>query len=173
MEGLSTELREALRNATLRGRCETQEKDGIEWFLDGAHTADSLEEVARLFKSKPRRDGERRALLFNQQERDVVPLLRSLAGQGQGDDVFDLALFTRNDVLSQTEGADISAQKLAAEAMRNTSPQTECSAWDNVTAAVEHIKELTAGGGTYRVLVTGSFHLVRAALQVLDPEGVE
>ncbi len=166
---------EALKSATLRGRCETSQKGGVEWFLDGAHTADSLAEVSRIFMGKPRRKGECRILVFNQQDRDVVPLVKALVqGAGEGkDNIFDLALFTRNDVLPQTT-RDTSAQEAAMEAARELSPQTKRSAWDNVTAAVEHIYAMAGEGqGPCRVIVTGSFHLVRSVLQVLDPGGVE
>src|SRR6185436_13102988 len=55
LEDTPADFKEAMRTTTLRGRCETVHRNAVEWFVDGAHTADSLTQVARLFVSTPRR----------------------------------------------------------------------------------------------------------------------
>ena len=179
LDDVPAAFRAAMRTTTLRGRCETVAAGGVEWFVDGAHTADSLGEVARLFAGRARGTRERRVLLFNQQERDTAALVGALVrGAEDGDDgggggVFDLALFTRNEVVA-ARAADVTAQEAAAAAMRALSPVTESTVWDNVSGAVGYIQGLAAAGDdSYRVYVTGSFHLVRAVLQVLRPEDAE
>jgi len=173
---LSDEEKEALRSAWLKGRGEMLQRDGVDWFIDGAHTADSLGQVVKLFmSSRPRHPGERRVLLFNQQERAVAPLVAAIVqGARQAGEQFDVAVFTTNDATVKQGARDAPAQEVAMESMRETSPQTESSTWDNVTSAVDHIKALAReAGGPCRVCVIGSFHLVRAVLQVLDPNEVE
>ncbi|KAI0198250.1 FolC bifunctional protein [Astrocystis sublimbata] len=91
LENIPTEFTSALQNARLRGRCETieDEEGPITWLIDGAHTTESLAEVARWFVGKLRSESENGwgrdkqmalnvILLFNQQDRDAAKLLSGL-----------------------------------------------------------------------------------------------
>ena len=180
LENLPGDWVDALRETSLRGRCETIiDEGGVEWLIDGAHTADSLAQVSKLFMGKPRAQGDKevRVLMFNQQERDTAALVRELsrgaAEGGGGDGLFEHAIFTRNEAAPSTAG-NLSVQEAAMAAMQELSPETECSVRDNVTDAVRHVQQLAARTeGRVRVLVTGSFHLLRAVLQVLRPDEVD
>ncbi|KAK5631546.1 hypothetical protein RRF57_007260 [Xylaria bambusicola] len=178
----------ALQYARLRGRCETHEDEHapITWLIDGAHTAESLTEVARWFSSKISQATPRgkTILLFNQQDRDAAELVNGLlkdikanipssAGE-KGAQLFTHAIFPRNDLKprdSNEPDRDLSVQSAAAEALRANNRATSTSVLDNVADAVAAARALaTRHGGQTTVLVTGSLHLVGALLRTLEPD---
>ncbi|KAI0011941.1 FolC bifunctional protein [Xylariaceae sp. FL0662B] len=170
-----------LRQARLRGRCETRREGNCTWFIDGAHTAESLEEVAKWFAEKRVSLADARTvLLFNQQDRNAANLLGGLyesieraSGTAQGA-IFDLAIFTRNDLESRAPGEperDLTVQQAATDAMRQLCPQTETFVVDNVGEAVAKVRALAQSDNVkFGVLATGSLHLVGALLRTLEPE---
>lgn len=169
---LGERFSERLRLARLRGRCETRQEDNFSWFIDGAHTADSLEEAAKWFAAKRKAlpSETKVVLLFNQQERDVTRLLGGLLGEST---IFDYALFTRNEIQRRTENEperDLSVQQAAQDAMQQLCPMTASTIVDNVGEAVNKIKELQSDGEKVAVLATGSLHLVGALLRTLEPD---
>lgn len=176
---------EGLRQARLRGRCETRQEDDITWLIDGAHTAESLREVARWFASKGSTAANtRHVLLFNQQERDAAKLLEGLYSGIQQNSpppgaaaIFDKAVFTRNELQPRSgEEAerDMSVQDAGAQVFSRLSPNSQTVVYDNVADAVSEVrKSETVQGNTMEktiVLVTGSLHLVGALLRVLEPD---
>ncbi|KAI8959822.1 FolC bifunctional protein [Daldinia sp. FL1419] len=179
---LAERFSDGLRSARLQGRSETREYDDFTWFIDGAHTAESLEEVGKWFAGKRQSvAGDARVvLLFNQQERDVASLLNSLyrgiekeSGVPK-DNLFDYAVFTRNDIRRRTTEEperDLAVQQAAADAMQTLSPKTETAVVGSVDEAVEKIKAAKRpDGARVVVLATGSFHLVGALLRTLEPD---
>jgi folylpolyglutamate synthase len=193
LEDISSSFTSALQYARLRGRCETREDEHapITWLIDGAHTAESLTEVARWFAGKRSQDTPRAntVLLFNQQDRDAAKLVRGLledigsnSQNLEGGPVFTHAVFARNDlqrrVMSSEESEperDLSVQQAAAEALRVMAPGTSTSALDNVADAVAEVRALAnrnnqIDGERTTVLVTGSLHLVGALLRTLEPD---
>ncbi|KAK4153332.1 folylpolyglutamate synthase [Chaetomidium leptoderma] len=175
LKDLPAEFVTGLKEAALRGRCEIlEDKDGIEWHVDGAHTDDSLSGVGRWFASRTSKV-DVRVLVFNQQERDPAPLLRALlvGAQGTGSrPAFTHAIFTRNEEQkpTATEERDLSVQTRALETMRDVDSVTEAVAQNAVQPAVEQVRHIAAqaGGKPCKVLVTGSFHLVGAMLKIID-----
>ncbi|EGS17056.1 putative folylpolyglutamate protein [Thermochaetoides thermophila DSM 1495] len=171
-------LQKAIRAPVLRGRFETYtDSQGKTWFLDGAHTTDSLAGVGRWFASEIGEgyEDEVRVLVFNQQDRDVGGLLRAVyegAKEGyQGKSrVFTHAVFTRNEEeQSGKEGErDLSVQKKAEETMKALDEGTITEVFDAVKPAVEYIKDLAKQGRACKVLVTGSFHLVGPVLRTIN-----
>ncbi|KAI1815566.1 FolC bifunctional protein [Poronia punctata] len=187
----------ALQHARLRGRCETYEDKNITWLIDGAHTAESLTEVARWFSGKlassssssssnrkltPPKD--KIILLFNQQDRDanrlVSRLLRDIRPppqqqQQQQQFFFTHAIFSRNDLSHEPEAGpnrDLSVQEAAARTLHSLSPDTKTMVVDNVAEAVGHVRNLAheSDNTTTTVLATGSLHLVGALLRTLEPD---
>ncbi|KAL7817354.1 Mur ligase [Trichoderma gracile] len=179
LEDIPREMIEGLREARLRGRCEVVDDGQAEWLLDGAHTKDSLEEVAKWAIQQHRASAdEPLILIFNQQERNIAQLLEGFVGacrrEAGREDVFRYALFTRNEVAKPGAGEerDVLVQEQAAEKMRALMPGCEVRVLDNTTDAVAEARRLAKGRDGEekgRVLVTGSLHLVGSILQVLEP----
>ncbi|KAK8016470.1 hypothetical protein PG993_014659 [Apiospora rasikravindrae] len=176
---------EGLRKARLRGRCETRQEDDITWLIDGAHTAESLREVARWFASKRSTAANtQHVLLFNQQERDATKLLEGLysyiqqsASSLDTTSIFDKAVFTRNELQPRsTDEAerDVSVQNAGAQAFSRLSPDSQVVVCDNVVDAVYEVRKSNPTQGDTKektiVLVTGSLHLVGALLRTLEPD---
>ncbi|KAI5467386.1 Mur ligase [Mariannaea sp. PMI_226] len=168
-----------LREATLRGRCEVIQDGLLGWYLDGAHTKDSLEQVARWFvQSLDER--ETATLVFNQQERDVSGLLDGFlhaVQQAAGrNDVFSHAIFTRNDQEKAVEGEvrDMEVQERAARTMRESSfHSTRTQTLDSLQSTVTEARRIaTERGPNHKTLVTGSLHLVGGILRALEPESL-
>ncbi|KAK4116662.1 FolC bifunctional protein [Canariomyces notabilis] len=169
-----------LREASLRGRCEVvQDADGIEWYLDGAHTDDSLAGVGGWFASQTKGEDKVRVLLFNQQERHPAPLLKALVGGAQSEantaPIFTQAIFTRNEEDKPADGEvrDLSVQNQARDAFREVEVNTsEVAVLDAVQPAIERIREIALQarkeGKTCKVLVTGSFYLLGSVLRIIE-----
>ncbi|KAI0187845.1 Mur ligase [Xylaria flabelliformis] len=191
LEDIPASFTSALQYARLRGRCETREDETapIIWLIDGAHTAESLTEVARWFVGKIKTNPDvNTVLLFNQQDRDagqlVGGLLRDIetsTPNKKQKQPFTHALFTRNDIhprnLSGKEAEveperDLTVQMAAAKAVQDISSDTTTHVLDNVSDAVAEIRNIAIQDGSRRttVLVTGSLHLVGALLRTLEPE---
>jgi folylpolyglutamate synthase len=160
---------DALAETHLRGRGETLGVPpyGDDWLFDGAHTADSLEQVAKMFFDKPKVPGERRVLVFGQQERDTRGLLGALVkGAAAAGGAFDSTVFAELGYGPQARPGNLEAM---VGAMKELSPSTECrqefgeQAVSRAMLALE--QQCVDAQGKCRVLVTGSFHLVHEALE--------
>ncbi|XXH05471.1 GTP-binding protein of the rab/ypt [Hypoxylon texense] len=180
LQVLESRFAEGLRSARLRGRCETLRDGDVTWFIDGAHTAESLEETAGWFaqKYKDLPKSPKLVLLFNQQERDVAKLLKGLhegIEKRLGSVNFSYAVFTRNDLLPAAAGEpgrDLTVQRTAADVMEKEAHDVKAIVTDNVGDAVQKIKAIQRDEGTeVAVLATGSLHLVGALLRTLEPDG--
>ncbi|KAG8351065.1 hypothetical protein FVEN_g10829 [Fusarium venenatum] len=164
-----------LKEASLRGRCEIIQQGHIEWHLDGAHTKDSMHEVAKWFAASIGKN-ESAMLVFNQQERDAAQLLAGLLDTIQEvtgrENVFSHAFFTRNDQekSSSGEAGDLTVQTRVAESMGQRVAGCQIKTFDNTQDTVAEAKKVA--GSNQKVLVTGSMHLVGGILRVLEPEGL-
>ncbi|KAL7787387.1 FolC bifunctional protein [Trichoderma ceciliae] len=178
LEKIPEKLIEGLREAKLRGRCEVVDDGTAEWLLDGAHTKDSLEEVAKWSIQHQSSAGESSLLMFNQQERNATQLLadfiKAIQREAGREDIFRYAIFTRNELAKPAHGEvrDTAMQEQAAEMMRSLVPGCHVKVFDNAPDAVAEARKLTQGRegpGKMKALVTGSLHLVGSILQVLEP----
>ncbi|KAI1123153.1 FolC bifunctional protein [Nemania abortiva] len=196
LEDIPPSFISALQYARLRGRCETwEDKEApITWYIDGAHTAESLAAVAQWFAGKVNQDTSkaRKILLFNQQDRDAAKLVSGLlrdikanvydTSDREEKPLFTNAIFTRNDLQPRiltssgrvTEPPrDLSVQEAAADAFCAAYPSTTANVVDNVLGVVLGIRDLAnrqTDGRRTMVLATGSLHLVGALLQTLEPD---
>ncbi|KAG5974163.1 hypothetical protein E4U56_004934 [Claviceps arundinis] len=183
-EVLPDQMLRGLKTASLRGRCEVLQQEDATWLLDGAHTTDSLEQVAKWVaaqKVRPSLDdegdeSEKLVLLFNQQQRNAPALLKvfieALQREMGRQDVISHALFTRNELPQQQQQQqpyDLAVQNAAAAMMESLCPGCRIGVRDNVVSAVEDAKR-ALGSKRGRVLVTGSLHLVGGVMQVLEPD---
>ncbi|KAK1455014.1 hypothetical protein CMEL01_03774 [Colletotrichum melonis] len=178
-----------LREATLRGRHEVLRQGSVSWYLDGAHNADSLAEVARWISpvvtattssDTTHNDGESFVLVFNQQERDASALLTEFLRQMKtlGVDLetrLAAAVFTRNDktnIAGEGGEVDLSVQEACAAAFRELYPATKvvvCRDLTEMKSAVDGVAEPSSGTN---VLVTGSMYLVGNVIGFLEPENL-
>jgi folylpolyglutamate synthase len=185
LRSIPVEFSDGLRNASLRGRCEVirDEENGIEWYLDGAHTDESLQAAGEWFSSAANDTPKAMSvLLFNQQERDSQHLLKVLlqtvtSSSDSGSGPFQLAIFCRNEEDEPAEGEvrDMSVQEANEKVLHGLDPsKTYPSATKNaVKPALEtiagHAERWKNEGFTTKVLVTGSFHLVGAVIKNIQP----
>ncbi len=190
--------RAALANATLRGRCETvydlhtakNSTGPVEYLVDGAHTADSLGEVACYFARKTTAaklqpaalqrppPPPRRILLFSVRDRRPGDLVRALvagtsgnadtsSGRAHEDDLFDDALF-----VFPPDAESLRSEAVAA--MCAVSPRTSVAVCDDVAAAIGRIQTLAGTAAQpFLVLAAGSFVLAREVLQELNADADE
>lgn len=177
-----------LQSAKLRGRCETVTQDRIQWYLDGAHTADSLAQVARWFAAKMAREDSIRVLIFNQQDRANAPqLLRTLLDelQAASPQVPNRKIFhhafcpTNGDGDGNGNGngkPDMSVQRRSCDVLRQFCPFTAAIPAGSVSLALDMARNVMLGSKKSKdnfkvqVLVTGSFNLVGPALRLLEPD---
>lgn len=178
-------IHKALQNATLRGRCETIAQDRIEWHLDGAHTEDSLVQVAKWFATKILSPPDSiRVLIFNQQDRDSPKLLKTLldalqnATNTPNRKIFHHAFCPTNDEVGSIAKVDMSVQRRNCDVVRQFCPFTTAIPADSVSFALDMARNVMLGSRKSKdnfkvqVLITGSFHLVGPALKLLEP-GIE
>lgn len=66
---LPKEFIDGLEQVVWRGRCEVKEEGDVTWYVDGAHTVDSLKMAARWFVEETKGTAGPKVLIFNQQGR--------------------------------------------------------------------------------------------------------
>lgn len=164
-----------LKEASLRGRCEVIQQGHIAWHLDGAHTKDSMQEVAKWFAANLKKD-ESTILVFNQQERDATQLLAILLDTIQEatgrENIFSHAFFTRNDQerSSGDEVRDLGVQTRVAELMGERTTGCQIKTYDNINDTVAEARKVA--GTSQKILATGSMYLAGGVLRALEPEGL-
>ena len=173
LQEIPDKMIKGLEEASIRGRCETINDGEITWLVDGAHTADSLEQVAK-WLAKTISPDDSLMLIFNQQERDVAQLLtgfvRAVEKETGRTDVFSHAMFTRNEVNpAEDEEPDLSVQHIAAETMSTLAPGCETGVFKGSVYAATEARELAMQDPKRpKILVTGSFHLVGGLMPLLS-----
>ena len=68
-EDMDTVVKDGLEQTVWRGRCEIKMDGCRRWYLDGAHTTDSLKVAARWFAGEAKKRPAPAILIFNQQSR--------------------------------------------------------------------------------------------------------
>ncbi|KKY39216.1 putative folylpolyglutamate synthase [Diaporthe ampelina] len=172
-----------LRTATLRGRCETITHDRIQWYLDGAHTKDSLVQVGRWYAGKISGEDSIRILIFNQQDRDSAALLKTLLEtileetEIPNQKIFHHAFCPTNEANSFMKKPDFTVQRKNCDVIRQFCPFTAAIPADSISTALDMARNVMLGSKKSKdnfkvqVLVTGSFNLVGPALNLLEPGG--
>ncbi|KAF5669282.1 folylpolyglutamate synthetase [Fusarium heterosporum] len=172
---LPSKMVTGLKEASLRGRCEIIQQGHIGWHLDGAHTKDSMQEVAKWFAANLEQD-ESAILVFNQQERDAAQLLAVLLDTIQQvtgrENIFSHAFFTRNDQegSSGDEVRDLSVQTRVADSMGERAATCQIKTFDNIHDTVSEVRKVA--GTNQKVLATGSMYLAGGILRALEPESL-
>ena len=178
-------VKQGLQDCKWEGRCQTIKTDTITWFLDGAHTIDSIEKSSDWFvqeQIKGNKNNKKRVLLFNQQSRAenlksfLTYIYKSLKNK---DLYFDEIIFSTNktwadgynpDLISmnvnkeQVDSMDVQ-KKLKNIWLTENDPKANITIFDSIEASHNYIKNKYTKAD---VFVTGSLHLVGGLLVVLD-----
>lgn len=170
-----------LETASWPGRCQTvSDGPNLTWFLDGAHTHESITETGLWFKTVVSPKANHRVLIFNQQKRDAGALAETLYNAiGSDTPSFDHVVFCTNVTwasgqysaeltsinTSATSVDSLIVQKGLADAWAKIDPSSQRHIFPSIQEAVEFVKALD---GQTQVLVTGSLHLVGGLLAVFD-----
>lgn len=184
---LPREFVDGLEQVVWRGRFETKVEGRVRWFIDGAHTADSLAVAAQWFSGASAGLAGTRVLVFNQQGRDeAVALLEGLwrGVHEAGARSFDHVVFCTNVtyaaggykkdfVNAMNDPAAIegmTVQRAFAARWKEMDPKATVVLRESVEGALGYVRGLAEGEGEGEVqaLVTGSLHLVGGALEVLE-----
>lgn len=177
---LPDEFITGLQDASWPGRCQVikDEKEGVTWFLDGAHTKESVEASSKWFSSVSKTG--KKVLLFNQQTRNVDELIQQLHQTVTENGVkFDHVVFTTNvtwssgtysdDLISintSQEAVDsLEVQKKMAEVWNGLDKVSRKHIFHDIETSVNFIRSLE---GPLDVFVCGSLHLAGGFLVVLD-----
>ncbi|PYH76009.1 FolC protein [Aspergillus uvarum CBS 121591] len=188
---LSTLFIQGLEDTLCRGRCQELVMGHEHWYLDGAHTQESLEVACSWFG---RRSGISlpRVLIFNQQSsRDAISLLKTV--HNTLDKRFGLkltcAIFCTNSMnrlkpsniefMNQNVDPDaiqnLSLQRELAQTWKELNPGDKVICLPSIEAAVDHARAIARENRELKeteIFVTGSFHLVGGLLSILQ-EGQE
>ncbi|CCH42947.1 Folylpolyglutamate synthase [Wickerhamomyces ciferrii] len=162
------------------GRCQIIKEDKINWYIDGAHTKESVDASSGWFKSvtDPKR---KRVLLFNQQTRDANALVTRLF-DGVSPLKFDEVIFTTNvtwssgkysaDLVSMNTSKDavdkLEVQKELADEWAKLDPKSNRNVFHDIESSIKYIRSLE--DQNLDVFVCGSLHLVGGFLVVLEGE---
>ncbi|KAG7854819.1 hypothetical protein KL919_005101 [Ogataea angusta] len=184
-EVLPEEFVTGLEQASWPGRCQIirdSKRDDITWYVDGAHTAESIASGTAWF-AQCARDSHRKVLLFNQQTRNVESLLRKLHEQmDAAGKRFDNAIFCTNvtyadgrysdDLVSMNVAQDkvdsMEVQKQMASIWDGLSKDSRKHLFHDIETSLNFIRTLE---GPLDVFVCGSLHLVGGFLLVLEGRG--
>lgn len=162
------------------GRCQTIKWENINWYIDGAHTKESVEAASKWFAETVSKSINKKILVFNQQSRDAKALLRFLHEIVYPSVKFDHVIFTTNVTWKSGDySADLVSLNTSKEEVDNLSVQkalkeewvsiTGNDSKVDVTSSIESALELVKSyNSTIDVFVTGSLHLVGGLMVAFD-----
>jgi len=164
-----------LETATWPGRCQVmQTSPTTKWFMDGAHTTESLEAATEWFasvvdKSQPI------SLVFNQQKRDnVADLLTNFYGNMKSHGIkVAKAYFTTNQSFESGFLADMVSHNVSAEEVNLLTIQNQlANVWSKLDPDTEiHVcssLEQVVAKADGQIFATGSLLMLGGLLAVID-----
>ncbi|KAH8803225.1 Mur ligase [Xylogone sp. PMI_703] len=192
-DSLPKEFVDGLEQTVWRGRCETKIDGNITWYLDGAHTLDSIKIAAEWFSKESSRKSAKRVLIFNQHGlREAMQLLEQLFSTITKEALvhFDQVIFCTNaarqdrsttkdlvnNIYDSAVIASLEHQRSFADKWRSLDPSssTEIHVLSSIEDAFDHVRGLSSEAGETEgvdVFITGSIHLIGRALSII--EGVD
>ncbi|KAG5929596.1 methionine-synthesizing 5- methyltetrahydropteroyltriglutamate--homocysteine methyltransferase [Claviceps africana] len=187
---LPDKFKDGLEGTVFRGRCEIKHEEKVTWYVDGAHTADSLKMSSRWFTDETANSTNPRILIFNQQGRPeaidfLAPIQRTTSRATTNQPAFDHAIFCTNVTLAKagykrdfvnhgidpSEVESMSVQRRLGERWKGLDPLCEVVVLPTIEDALGYARRVAdgvGGGGTVQAYVTGSLHLVGGALGLLE-----
>lgn len=181
-------IKKGLHDCKWEGRCQILSTGNLTWFLDGAHTLDSIQQSADWFAQQQIKRGntqKKRILLFNQQSRDdnLKDFLKYIYSSLKSQDVkFDEIIFSTNKTWAEGYNADLVSMNVSQEQVDSMAVQKKLKGiwltendgsakvliFDSIEASYQYIKQQADNAD---VFVTGSLHLVGGLLVVMDGKG--
>lgn len=147
---LPDQFRRGLQSVRWPGRCDRRpdnEQRNVTWYIDGAHTTESIALARQWFVNTTEPKGgeksahPKRALIFYQQTRDSIPLLAELAKleTDPGRPFFSHVFFTTNVAFGPSDRST----KARAAADTFSALHTEMTGWNNDPLALQrrHLSE--------------------------------
>lgn len=170
---------DGLLNTKWEGRCQTLQRSNNTWYIDGAHTKDSIEAASKWFKDTVKSSSRKTVLIFNQQSRDAQALLANLYDTIYPDVKFDEVYFTTNVTWKSGKySSDLISMNTSKEQVEKLEVQLNLAkkwsfldpkATTHVTADIESaIEKIEQNNQSVNIFVTGSLHLVGGLLVVFD-----
>ncbi|KAG5437231.1 hypothetical protein PCANB_001023 [Pneumocystis canis] len=171
------------------GRCQLHKENNICWYLDGAHTVESIKEATIWYTNSiltSNNSFKKSILIFNQQTRDALILLESLYNlviqKKMNKNPFDMVIFSTNVTWKDgTYNDDLVSINSDIKQVKRLEVQHSLknhwiklngnSTLINITQNIEDAVNLVRSQATLfdiDVFVTGSLHLVGGLLTVLD-----
>lgn len=174
------EVQKGLSEIEWPGRCQVIHENNIDWLIDGAHTDDSLAEVARWFDGKWDAKAHQPAvLIFNSQLRDAPKLAGKLQESleevtGGVKDIFCVAGFSTNTPFEKdVPDPNIDTlQRETAAAWVGVGGSGVPTVYGSIESAISGAREVAKARHPEKVhvLVTGSLHLVGGFLKAMGAE---
>ncbi|KAK2594806.1 Folylpolyglutamate synthetase [Conoideocrella luteorostrata] len=186
---LPKEMKDGLENTVFRGRCEVKTEEKVVWYVDGAHTADSLKMSSRWFADEIANSTAPRVIIFNQQGRtEAVDFLDSIqkttSRSSSKKPAFDHAIFCTNVTyvkegykrdfvnhgIDPKEVESMAVQRRFAEKWASIDPDCKIVVLPTIEEALDYARGVGEGlqGEQVQAYVTGSLHLVGGALGILE-----
>ncbi|SGZ56774.1 CIC11C00000001945 [Sungouiella intermedia] len=189
--GLPDEFVKGLEKTSWDGRCQILADrpgfDHITWYIDGAHTLESINVASKWFKTEVSKKKTTKILLFNQQSRENAGALLEQLYRNVVDSTlkFDHVIFTTNitwcdgsynsDLVSMNNSKDqidkLVVQKELAGKWSTLDQELGLTSrkhvFPDIETSLRFIKSLT-NEKEAEVFVCGSLHLVGGFLAVLD-----
>lgn len=187
---LPDKFRDGLERTVFRGRCEVKDEENVTWYVDGAHTADSLSMSSRWFADETTSNSTApRIIIFNQQGRsEAIDFLDSIqkttSRSATNQPAFDHAVFCTNVTYAKSgykrdfvnhgidpkEVESMSVQRRFAEKWASIDPACKVVVLPTIEEALEYARAVGDGlrAGKVQAYVTGSLHLVGGALGILE-----
>jgi folylpolyglutamate synthase len=185
---LPEQFKTGLKSVKWPGRCDIRKdtKSDTTWYLDGAHTMESIQLAAKWFADKvvDNSEPENRVLIFNQQSRDAKQLangLLKIVEPQLSATPFGKVIFTTN-ITTQQGGykPDLVSLNNDAGQVQDLHVQRDIgSFWESIdgkakvdiTPTIEEAINLArAYSPEAHVLIVGSLHLVGGAIDILESD---
>lgn len=175
---------QGLANTKWEGRCQIIKRKNINWYIDGAHTKDSIRAATGWFKDIAMKSKNQKILLFNQQTRDAKALVNDIHDVLSPEIKFNDAIFTTNvtwssgsysaDLVSMNTSKEevdkLEVQKLLAAEWSLLDPTVSVYTTSSIESACNYLTKY--GEQEVDIFVTGSLHLVGGLLVVFDGKNI-
>ncbi|RMJ11948.1 hypothetical protein CDV36_008391 [Fusarium kuroshium] len=172
----SSDKAQGIRQFSWPGRFQHVIEDKFNWFLDGAHNEMSVVKAAEWFidSTQAQRDNPTRTLIFGQvsNQRDGVAVLQRLAAVLCRVKIHHVIFalydpkqgFDFESTPDMIPGPETVSQRVYGEAWKRLHRNSHVLYEPNVQQALDTARKLGAAAGGMQALITGSQHLVGAAL---------